>query len=211
MRRLDGLTSELVSNNHLAFTVGEGRSVVTSSQGHKDKPRSGRGRFVKSLETAKRDAEAAQLRAEGKTYDQIAEALGFSDRSLARRAVERALAATVREPADELRQLELIRLDALWVEAVKVMTTEHITVNNGRVIEVDGVPLKDDGPTLSAIDRLLKIMERRAKLVGLDSATKVEVLSVDALDREIERLTAELGASETGEATAAEGTQTAES
>jgi hypothetical protein len=185
--------------------------VVTTGRGHGNQPRSGRGRFVKSLETAKRDAEAAQLRAEGKTYDQIAETLDFSDRSLARRAVERALAATVREPADELRQLELIRLDALWVEAVKVMTTEHITVNNGRVIEVDGVPLKDDAPTLSAIDRLLKIMERRAKLVGLDSATKVEVLSVDALDKEIERLTAELGGTEADEAPAAEGTQATES
>jgi uncharacterized small protein (DUF1192 family) len=185
--------------------------VVTTGRGHGNQPRSGRGRFVKSLETAKRDAEAAQLRAEGKTYDQIAEALDFSDRSLARRAVERALAATVREPADELRQLELIRLDALWVEAVKVMTSEHITVNNGRVIEIDGVPLKDDGPTLSAIDRLLKIMERRAKLVGLDSATKVEVLSVDALDREIAKLTAELGGAEADEASAAEGTQATES
>lgn len=185
--------------------------MVTTGRGHGNQPRSGRGRFVKSLETAKRDAEAAQLRAEGKTYDQIAEALDFSDRSLARRSVERALAATVREPADELRQLELIRLDALWVEAVKVMTTEHITVNNGRVIEVDGVPLKDDGPTLSAIDRLLKIMERRAKLVGLDSATKVEVLSVDALDREIAKLTAELGGAEADEASAVEGTQTTES
>lgn len=173
--------------------------MVTPSQGHKGKPRSGSGRFVKSIETAKRDGEAAQLRANGKTYDQIATELGFSDRSLARRAVERALAAAVREPADELRQLELIRLDALWVEAVKVMTTEHITVNNGRVIEVDGIPLKDDGPTLQAIDRLLKIMERRAKLIGLDSAAKVEVLSVDALDREIARLTAELGGTETGE------------
>jgi hypothetical protein len=178
--------------------------VVTPSRGHSNQPRSGRGRFTKSIETAKRDAESARLRAEGKTYDQIAEALGFSDRSLARRSVERALAAAVREPADELRQLELIRLDALWVEAVKVMTTEHITVNNGRVIEVDGIPLKDDAPTLQAIDRLLKIMERRAKLVGLDSAAKVEVLSVDALDREIARLTAELGGTEAGEATGAE-------
>lgn len=184
--------------------------MVTPGQGHKGQPRSGRGRFVKSLETAKRDAEAAQLRASGKTYDQIADALGFSDRSLARRAVERALAATVREPADELRQLELIRLDALWVEAVKVMTTEHITVNNGRVIVVDGVPLKDDGPTLSAIDRLLKIMERRAKLIGLDSPAKVEVMTIDALDREIEKLTAELGGTEADEASAGEGTPAAE-
>lgn len=184
--------------------------MTTSDRGHKNQPRSGRGRFIKQAETAKREAEAAALRSQGKTYDQIAEILDYSDRSAARKAVERALAAAVREPADEVRHLELIRLDALWVEAVKVMTTEHITVNNGRVIEVDGVPLKDDGPTLSAIDRLLKIMERRAKLLGLDSAAKVEVLSVDALDREIAKLTAELGGTETGEAAGAEASSGAE-
>ncbi len=178
---------------------------MSSDDGDKPKrPRAGRGRFTKQSATAVRDAEAAQLRADGLTYQAIADRLGMSHRDLARRAVERALAATVREPADELRQLELIRLDALWLEAVKVMTTEHVTVNQGRVVELDGLPIKDDGPTLAAIDRLLKIMERRAKLVGLDSASKVEVLSVDQLDREIAKRTAELGGAEAGEAARAE-------
>lgn len=186
--------------------------MVTSDQGHSGKPRGGRGRFIKSPSTAKRDAEAARLRAEGKTYDEIAEALKFSDRSLARRAVERALAVAVREPADELRHLELIRLDALWMQAAKVMTTEHLTVNQGRVIEgPDGLPLKDDAPVLSAIDRLLKIMERRAKLVGLDAASKVEVMSVEAIDREIADLTAELGRVEADEAASTEGASAPES
>lgn len=186
-------------------------AAVTSDQSDKPKrPRSGRGRFIKQTATAQRDAEAAQLRVNGLTYQAIADRMDYSHRDLARRAVERALAATVREPADELRQLELIRLDALWVEAVKVMTTEHITVNNGRVIEIDGVPLKDDGPTLSAIDRLLKIMERRAKLVGLDSPAKVEVMTLDALDREIEKLTAELGRAEADETATGEGTPATE-
>lgn len=181
--------------------------MVTPARGHRKSSRSTDGRFVKSVETAKRDAEAAQLRADGKTYDQIAAELGFSDRSLARRSVERALAAIVQEPADELRRLELLRLDAMWVEAVKVMTTEHITVSQGRVVERDGVPIKDDAPTLAAIDRLLKIMERRAKLVGLDSATKVEVLSVDLIDREIAKLTAELGRTQADEAARAQGSE----
>jgi hypothetical protein len=134
------------------------------------------------------------MRADGHTYQKIADALGFSHRDLARRSVERALTAIVREPADELRQLEMIRLDALWMQAAKVMTSEHLTVNQGRIIEgPDGLPLKDDAPVLSAIDRLLKIMERRAKLVGLDAASKVEVLSAEMLDREIAKLSAELG------------------
>lgn len=185
--------------------------MATSDQGHPEKPRNGRGRYTRSPATAERDAEAARMRANGSTYDQIATALGFSTRTNARRAIQRALAATVREPADELRQLELVRLDALWVEATKVMTAEHLTVNHGKVVEVDGVPLKDDGPVLSAIDRLLKIMERRAKLVGLDAPAKVQVMSLDAIDAEIEQLSAELGRTEAPEAPAVEGAQTPES
>jgi hypothetical protein len=104
----------------------------------------------------------------------------------------------------------MIRLDALWVQATKVMTSEHITVSNGRIIEVEGVPLKDDGPVLSAIDRLLKFMERRAKLLGLDSPSKVEVMTVDAIDRAIAELTAELGGAEAVEASAVEGAETPE-
>ncbi len=182
---------------------------MTTSRG--DKPRSGKGKYIRQPATAERDAKAARLRADGHTYQQIADQLGFSHRDLARRSVERALAAVVREPAEELRHLELIRLDALWLQAAQVMTTEHITVSQGRVVEgPDGLPIKDDGPTLSAIDRLLKIMERRAKLVGLDAASKVEVISVEDVDREIAKLTAELGGAEAAEAAPVEGAATPE-
>jgi hypothetical protein len=63
-----------------------------------------------------------------------------------------ALKATLQEPADELRKMELERLDrlllAVWGQAAKG--------NQG------------------GIDRALKIMERRAKLLGLDAPTKVQ-------------------------------------
>jgi hypothetical protein len=137
------------------------------------------------------------LRAEGWTYERIAGELHFSHRDVARRAVERALAVAVREPADELRQIELIRLDSLWLQAMAVLQAKHVTVSNGRVVTIDRngekVPVVDDAPVLQAIDRLLKIMERRAKLLGLDAPAKVEVMSLDRVDAEIERLERELG------------------
>jgi hypothetical protein len=56
-------------------------------------------------------------------------------------------------------------------------------------------------PVLQAIDRLLKIQERRARLLGLDAPTqhRVNVLSEDAIDAEIARLEAELRALEGGD------------
>jgi hypothetical protein len=39
----------------------------------------------------------------------------------------------------------------------------------------DGAPLLDDAPVLAAVDRLLKVQERRAKLLGLDVPVKRQV------------------------------------
>lgn len=166
--------------------------------------RGGRGRFTRGLPTAQRDREAAELRTQGHSYHEIAQRLGYKHRESARRAVARALVDAVREPADELRQMELIRLDSLWVEAVKVLHAAHVTVSNGKVVTMtkDGeeVPVADDAPVLQAIDRLLKIMERRSKLLGLDAPTKVEVMSLDRIDQAIAELERELGAGEAGAA-----------
>jgi hypothetical protein len=189
--------------------------VTSGASDSRDRPRNGRGRYVRSPSTAKRDADAARLRAEGYTYERIAQELRFSHRDLARRAVERALTATVREPADEARQIELIRLDSLWMQAMAVLQREHITVSNGRVvtIDVDGEPqpVPDDAPVLQAIDRLLKIMERRSKLLGLDAPAKVEVMSLDRIDQAIAELERELGAAEAGASEETSGTASGES
>jgi len=148
---------------------------------------------VRTPETAERDAEAARLRVQGRTYQQIADALGLSHRDLARRAVERALTDVVREPAAELRALELERLDALWREAWRVMQTNHVRVSGGRVVEHDGKPLRDDGPVLAAIDRLVRISERRCHLLGLNAPIRIGVLTLDQIDEEIRRLVEETG------------------
>lgn len=179
--------------------------MPTSDRSHTRRSgRDGKGRYVRRVDTAARDAEAVKLRADGHTYQAIAERLGYNDRSDARKAIERMITSTVREPADEIRQLELIRLDSLWMQAMQVLTAAHVTVSNGRVvtIEQDGepVPVADDAPVLQAIDRLLKIMERRSKLLGLDAPAKVEVMSLDRIDQAIADLERELGGAEAGAA-----------
>lgn len=156
--------------------------------------RSGRGRFVRTIDTAERDAEACRLRNLGHSHDEIATALGFADRAGAYKAIERALRLTVQEPAAQQRAIQLARLDLLFREAWAVMKAEHVAVNNGRVIMDPNDPTKalvDHGPVLSAIDRLLKIEERRAKLLGLDAPLKVEAITVDQIEAEIARLAAE--------------------
>lgn len=101
----------------------------------------------------------------------IADRVGYKDASGAYRAIRAALKKTLQEPADDLRVLELDRLDVLltglWPKAI-----------NG------------DAP---AVDRVLKIMERRASLLGLDAPRKVE----QRIDLNIQEVAAEV-ASEFG-------------
>jgi hypothetical protein len=150
--------------------------------------RGARGRFDRSLTTAERDAEAARLRARGLSYRQIATELDV-DVANAHRAVKRALAEIVAEPAAdvvafELERLdgELVRLDALYARVEEVLAREHVTVSQGHVVEHDGIAVPDDDWILRAVDRLVRIDESRRrngesrrKLLGLDSPVKTQI------------------------------------
>jgi hypothetical protein len=138
------------------------------------------------------DAEAARLRALRFSYDQIAEKLGYADKSGAWRAVRRGLATAVREPTHEAILLDLDELNRMARGAWTVLGNTHYVVDRGEVVFLNEEPVLDDGPVLAAIGRLLDIQARRAKLLGLDAPTKsrVEVVTEDAVDAEIRRLEA---------------------
>jgi len=93
-------------------------------------------------------AEAMKLRMQGLTFDEIAAKCGYSSRQRAHEAVSKALKEITREPAEELRTLELERLDAMF-------TTHFDRARKGSV---------------DSLGAALRIMERRAKLMGIDQA-----------------------------------------
>ena len=98
---------------------------------------------------------ALELRKAGVSYQRIAETLGYKDASGAWRAVKSALKKPLQEPAAELRPLEVERLDAM-------LSAIWASVKQGQY---------------GAQDRALKIMERRARLLGLDAPVKADVTS----------------------------------
>lgn len=132
------------------------------------------GKYIEDVATAERDHQAAEMRSRGLSYRAIAHHHRVSV-STAHGAVQRALAAIRGEGAAEVRDLELDRLDELWRITMAVLEREHVTVSNGRVVHLGEKPLRDDGPVLAAVDRLLRIQERRAKLLGLDAEKKINV------------------------------------
>jgi hypothetical protein len=99
-----------------------------------------------------RIAEALDLRARGKSYREIAAFTGVSVRQ-AFEDVKQGLAdhrESYAETAADVRAVELARLDRLWRRAEDLLESDD-----------------DDGA--KAIGAALRIMERRARLLGLDA------------------------------------------
>lgn len=137
--------------------------------------RDGKGRYTRTVDTAERDAQACRMRRDGATYQEIADRLGFADRSSARRVVERGLRETVAEPAGELRTLELARLDRAQATVAPLMDHPEPEIR------------------LKAVDRAVRISERRCRLLGLDAPVRAEVFTIDAIEAEIGWWSAQLG------------------
>src|SRR5690606_36769481 len=146
-------------------------TVVTHS--HRSKHS---GRYERTLASAVRHAQAARLRAQHWTYQKIADELGYPNRSEAYRAVQRALKAAIREPGEEMLALELERLDRMARAAEEVLEAHHVKLAGGEIVyDEGGQPLADTKPVLEAIDRSLKIQQRRARLFGLDAQVKQQI------------------------------------
>ena len=99
------------------------------------------------IEAKKKLAEALALREAGISYEVIAQRLGYANRGTVKHMIDKALDEIVAEPSERVRKLELIRLDKahsrIWP----------------RVMQGD----------ILAVDRILRISERRSKLCGLDA------------------------------------------
>jgi hypothetical protein len=145
-----------------------------------------------------RDAAAVELRREHLNFRQIATQLGFASPSSAYEAVQRGLADMRQEASDEVKQMELDRLDDIARGLHRVFVTPHFVVSaaTGKVArhpDTDEV-LIDDGPVIQAGAALLRVMERRAKLLGLDAParSRVEVITSDMIEAQIADLEAQL-------------------
>jgi hypothetical protein len=131
-----------------------------------------------SPEIAERRRKALDLRMAGVDTATIAKTLGIREATVLV-DISRLLAALRTEDlerVDAYRALEATRLDrmqaAVWAQAV-----------HGEE---------------AAIRSVLRIMERRARLWGLDAPTQVQVLTVDAVEAEIARLERQIAARQAG-------------
>jgi hypothetical protein len=125
----------------------------------------------KAAEREAKELKVLELRRAGFTFQRIAEEVGYATPSGAQRALERIMTRNVPQAPEEFRWQELDRLDrmqvALWPRAMK----------------------GDD----RAIGTIVRLMERRARLVGIDAPQRIqaEVVNYDGtrdIDGDIERI-----------------------
>lgn len=90
--------------------------------------------------------------------------------------------------ANHHRDIEIGKLDLLEEKLWRMVDEEYYTVSHGRVVYFEsGEPVMDIDPVLRVMDRILKVAERRAKLLGLDKPVRVEatVHTMDSTDMEL--------------------------
>jgi hypothetical protein len=124
----------------------------------------------RDINAAERGRLALELRKAGHTLEQIAAACGYANRSSAFQAIKRELDRIPVESAKELRTVEFLRLEhlsALVLPAVVIGDTSDEETKDES--DEDEKPKKKKRKVdLFAVDRLIAISERRAKLMGLD-------------------------------------------
>ena len=156
----------------------------------------------RSIETRERDARAVELRRRHLNYKQIAAEIGYSEVRLPARPCSAAWPTRQPSPAPKSAQMELDRLDDIARGFQRVFATKHyaISLGSGKVVmdPATGQPLVDDGPVIQAGLALIRVMERRARYLGLDAPTRsrVEVITADVIESEIARLEGELSAND---------------
>jgi hypothetical protein len=147
---------------------------------HGTRMRDGNHRFARNPATAAIEARAAELRAKGWTYPQIAKELGYGSRGAARDAVQRAVRQVIEGPAEQLIALHLERLETLYEAALEVLEADHVVVSHGKVITMpdpetgEEKPLKDTGPKLAAIREARATLDSFWTLTGMKKPAKVE-------------------------------------
>lgn len=132
---------------------------------------------------------------EGKQLREIAEQLNVHTASvpkLCSRGVKLCVGEEMRESA---KTGALAELDALRTQAYEWMHGEYVFAQFGKIVtDAEGKPLKDIGPNLAAMDRILKVEKRRAEIFGYDAPkrSEVKVITEDAILAEIARLEAQM-------------------
>jgi hypothetical protein len=132
------------------------------------------GKIAPDPDQLEREQRILELRRAGATWETIAARTGYASASGAHKAYQRLAERFVKPALNELREMELDRLDRLQAGVW------------GKAITGD----------IRALDAVLRIIDRRARLLGLEAPKEVNLKAEvntydrDSIDAEVARLVA---------------------
>lgn len=156
------------------------------------KPSEGKIRSCKTkINAAARRVKVMELRMQGKSFRRIAEEIGTSVTNVYRdyRTVMKEYADQALETASEIRALESQRLDELQNEM-----WSQLAEARSEKVDDNGDPIprsaQDQNASLGTVNAIIRIMERRSKLAGLDAPSKhtIDVRKVDDIAQTIAKV-----------------------
>lgn len=123
---------------------------------------------LRDVNAAQRVSLAVKLRTQKVKYEEIARLCGYGSAGAAHKAVMRELDRTVVQNVEELRKEELESLERLEFECWKIFQDKDRARGQ-----------------LFAVDRILQIKERRAKLLGMDVQANATIIANQVVVREM--------------------------
>lgn len=123
-----------------------------------------------------RDGQVWQAYLRSESQESIARRLGISQQRVSQIIADCRASVPAETREDQVtRAVELLAV--LRSTAMELVDADPVPAySNGRpVLLEDGRPAMDHGGRLAAFDRVLKVEERAARLLGLDAATKADL------------------------------------
>jgi hypothetical protein len=160
---------------------------------------------------------AVRARLSGLGWDEVAREAGYASRGAAWKAVSDHLEGNPSPSVEQLREIENMKLDALEAVCIEVIRRGHVVIQQGKIVgrfsgwvrdpdnpdqiyrdPDSGKPIPlleevpDDGPVMQAVSTLRGLMDRRAKMNGLDKPFKISVEDEKETDDDIDKMLADL-------------------
>ncbi|ALE07249.1 hypothetical protein AL755_20130 [Arthrobacter sp. ERGS1:01] len=123
-------------------------------------------RLPVDLSVLEKETRAVQLKTEGYSYDDIAVAVGYSNRSAAHKAVVRALNRRPAESVDQMREVEGLRLEGMNQTLAEIINSEAASFDE----------------KIKAINAAVRVSESIAKLFGLYAPIKTETSNTGTIE-----------------------------
>lgn len=154
--------------------------------------------------TVLRDLEALQLRQQGMTLRQIADAMGDAPHAAtAKRRIDRVIGEVRSDAVEEYRAANAVVLLNAQRRLVEILHARHVLVSEGRIVrDEDGEVILDDGPAVAAARALVGNVAELNKMFNVYPASKTEISGeiraevtvVDEFVRRLDALSARLAA-----------------